>query len=418
MTMTAHRRLSKLVPALLCGLGLLVSGCATPTAPEQAPTVASERVAARTPAQPPAPRIPQVRLEATPANLLGRPAVRVALLAPFSSSSEAVRQEAQALQAAVELALFEHGDGSVVLLPKDSGTNAADAASATRRALENGADFIIGPMFASGVEAVAGPARTAGVPVFSLSTDTSQAGNGVYALTFLPEDDARRIASYAISRGVTRLIVLAPEGDYGDRIARSVTEIASGAGQAAPRLVRYSTDAAAAATVIAAGREAAAAAAGGQRYATGIVIAERGSRLRTLTSLLATNGASPSRVRYLGVGGWNSPATLADPRMLGAWFATPDLQARSSFEARFTAAFPQTPTRLAGIGYDATALIANTVRNGDKSSLNARMLAGTEGFMGVDGLFRFRNGVIERALAVYEIGPDGVRIADPAPTRW
>jgi branched-chain amino acid transport system substrate-binding protein len=406
------------LPVALASLALVLSGCASAPSDNAGADLPQrgERSASRTNPAPSAPRIPPARLEATPANLINRQAVRIALLAPFSSSSEAVRQEANALQAAVELALFEHGDGSVVLLPKDSGTTAAEAGNATRRALDNGADFIIGPMFASGVEAVAEPARRANVPVFSLSTDTSQAGNGVYALTFLPEDDARRITSFALTRGVTRLIVLAPEGDYGDRVARAVFEAASGINP--PRLIRYSTEAAAAATINAAAREAATAAAGGARYATGIVIAERGARLRTITGILATNGASPSRVRYLGVGGWNSQATLADPRMLGAWFSTPDLQARSAFETRFTGSFPQTPTRLAGIGYDATALIANLVRNGDKSAITPAMLAGNRGFMGVDGLFRFRNGVIERSLAVYEIGPDGVRVADPAPTSW
>jgi branched-chain amino acid transport system substrate-binding protein len=402
--------------ALAVTLGLL-AGCASSPAPsaDNRGTVQTASTG-RTAVQPS--RLPPARLEATPAGLLNERAVRVALLAPFSSPSEAVRQEAQALQAAAELALFEHGDGTVILLPKDSGTTATDAAEATRKALENGADFIIGPMFASGVEAVAGPARRANVPVFSLSTDTSQAGNGVYALTFLPEDDARRITSFAMARGVTRFVVIAPEGDYGDRVARAVTEVTSASSVTAPRVVRYGTAATAAASVNAAAREAATAAAGGGRYQTGIVIAERGARLRTITSVLANNGASPSRVRYLGVGGWNSPATVADPRMLGAWFATPDLQGRSAFETRYSGTFSQTPTRLAGMGYDATALIANLVRSGDRSRITPTVLAGSEGFMGVDGLFRFRNGVVERALAVYEIGPDGVRMADPAPARW
>ena len=43
-------------------------------------------------------------------------------------------------------------------------------------------------------------------------------------------------------------------------------------------------------------------------------------------------------------------------------------------------------------------------------------LTDPDGFVGVDGLFRFReNGTVERGLAVYTVRRDGFEVLDPAP---
>ena len=42
-------------------------------------------------------------------------------------------------------------------------------------------------------------------------------------------------------------------------------------------------------------------------------------------------------------------------------------------------------------------------------------LVATNGFAGIQGMFRFgRNGVVERALAVYKITADGFQVIDAA----
>jgi hypothetical protein len=46
----------------------------------------------------------------------------------------------------------------------------------------------------------------------------------------------------------------------------------------------------------------------------------------------------------------------------------------------------------------------------------ARELRDDEGFLGVDGAFRFgRNGVAQRMLEVREVGATGISIVSPAP---
>jgi branched-chain amino acid transport system substrate-binding protein len=354
----------------------------------------------------------------TPPSMAGRPIVRVALLAPFSSPNAALRDEAQTLQSAAELAIAERGDNSMLLMPKDSGDTADEARSAVRIALQEGADFVIGPLFASGVGAIAPYARANNVPMISFSTDVSEAGRGIYVLTFLPEDEAQRIVRFAASKGVKRLIVLAPNGRYGDRIVEAASQTAREIGISYMGASRYEPQGNATASAQESARRAAQLSAGGAARETAILIPERGALLRTIGQSLTQAGASTSRVRYLGTGLWNDAETLSDPRLAGGWFVTPDSAARAAFEQRFREKYGRRPTRLAGMGYDATAMLAGMTRGGVASSATQGAIETRDGFIGVDGLFRFSRGVVQRGMAVNEVGPRGGRTLEAAPTSF
>ena len=62
------------------------------------------------------------------------------------------------------------------------------------------------------------------------------------------------------------------------------------------------------------------------------------------------------------------------------------------------------PSSLAAIAYDAAALVIALSSDGD---LKSEELINRDGFMGVNGLFRFRtDGTAERSLAIMEIDPN------------
>ena len=107
--------------------------------------------------------------------------------------------------------------------------------------------------------------------------------------------------------------------------------------------------------------------------------------------------------------------------MLGAWFAAPPRASRLRFVDRFRDTYGRTPDRLATLAYDGVALaavLAQTV--GPRGTpYAAENLENPEGFAGVDGIFRLgANGEVERGLSVLEIGRDGPREVDPAPTSF
>jgi ABC-type branched-subunit amino acid transport system substrate-binding protein len=351
----------------------------------------------------------------TPGHMVGRTLVRVALLAPFTSDNPAIRNEAQALQSAAELALFEHGDGSMLLIPKDSGDTPETARAAAIEAISSGADFILGPLFASGVSAIAPYSRANNVAMFSFSTDTSEAGRTIYVFTFLPEDEARKIVRFAAQRGVKRLVILAPEGRYGDRISAAASETALNLGIKLIAEQRYDPRSSAMNSAVEAAKRVGRLLDGANDRQTAVLIPERGPDLRTIIQTLTETGATSRKIRYLGTGLWNDAETLSEARMEGAWFVTPDLIARRAFEARFNATYQRRATRLAGIGYDATAMLARMTRGGNKNGASARAIEARDGFEGVDGVFRFTGHVVERGMAVNEISARGSKTVQEAP---
>jgi branched-chain amino acid transport system substrate-binding protein len=348
-----------------------------------------------------------------PPHMQGRKVIRAALLLPFSSASPPVREEAAALLAAAELALFENADNTFLLIPKDAGVSPDQAVAAVRAAVQDGADVILGPLFSSSVAAAAPAARDAGIPIITFSSDREVAGRGVYMLSFLPEEETERIVGFAARSGIRQLVTLTPDTDYGARVAAAARNEAQRAGmtlagqEVYPRGVQNLAPPAERA-----GRIALTAPVG----QGAILIPERGSLVRALAAPLAGVGVSPASTRFLGTGLWADPEVTEARGLAGAWFAAPDPAVRGSFERRFRQTFERPPTRLAGMGYDATAIVARLTRRGDVAGLARQSLEKPEGFVGVDGLFRFRaDGTTERGLAVHEATGAGSRVIDPAP---
>ena len=126
--------------------------------------------------------------------------VKVAVLLPITSSGS-TPAVAKALKQAAELALFDFDNPNVTLIPKDTKGSPDGARLAAESALRDGAELIIGPLFAAEVSGAAPVARQGGVPMIAFSSDEKVAGNGVYLLSFLAGRDVPRIVSYAMSRG-------------------------------------------------------------------------------------------------------------------------------------------------------------------------------------------------------------------------
>ena len=82
--------------------------------------------------------------------------------------------------------------------------------------MNEGAELILGPLFAADVREAARVARAADKPVIGFSTDTGSASRGVFLLSFLIETYVDRIVDYAASQGKKSFAALVPENDYGN----------------------------------------------------------------------------------------------------------------------------------------------------------------------------------------------------------
>ena len=401
----------------------------------------------------------------TPPHLRGRPITRVAVLLPFSARASAARNEAQNILRAAELALFERAGEDVVLLPRDTGGTASGAREAARSAISDGADLILGPLFSAAAAAAGEAAAEAGVPVIAFSTDETVAGDGVYLLSFPPGEEVRRVTEYVLGQGASRLAFIGPSTAYGQIAREAYAETITNRLGENPEPVTVTVEVVppedapegaepeeqtftfeeglvasafydggvsamteAAARLAALGVErldpAEAAQMTGADWAPSegsafhaVLLPEGGDQLRMLAPVLLYEDIDPLLVKFLGTGLWRNPSLAREPALSHGWFAGPDPAARARFERVYEQVYGAAPSRLAGLGYDAASLAA--LFSAEGAVFTDERLTDPDGFVGVDGLFRFRaDGTIERGLAVYTVRRSGFSVLDPAPQRF
>jgi ABC-type branched-subunit amino acid transport system substrate-binding protein len=343
--------------------------------------------------------------------LEGATPVRVGVILPFSSSAAPTRALAQSLLKAAELAMFDSGNRSILLMTADEGNGGAAAANAARQLLAQGAEIIVGPLFGPSAQAVAPVARDRGVPVLSFSTEKTVAGNGVYLLSFLPQNEVRRVVSFAAANGHRNFAALVPQTAYGDVAQAAFTESVAAAHGALVDVERFAPNAGAVAEP--AGKVA-------RSGADAVLIAQGGVMLRAIAPTLSFDGATRDKVKLLGTGLWDDDHSLSREASLeGSWYAAPAPNSDAEFIAKYRGAFGTAPAQLASLAYDAVSLVALLSQGAPYHRFTAAALMDPNGFAGVNGIFRFNaDGTSERGLAVLEMTSDGPIVASPAPTTF
>ena len=336
--------------------------------------------------------------------------VRVGIILPFSSGTPAVKALAASMLKAAQLAVYESGNKDIVLMTADEGSTPESAAGAAVRLLDQGAEILIGPLYAPSVRAIRHEAQDRGVLVLSFSTDRSVAGDGVYLMGFLPQNDTNRVVSYALAQGHHKFAALVPNTSFGDVTLDAFKgAVTDGKGEVGAVEHFYATVDGVTAP---AGKIA-------KADADAMFIPLGGTVLRAAAPLLSGAGLDPSKVKLLGTGQWNETANIGEPTLNGAWFAGPDPKAEIAFNAKYHDAFGGTPPQLAALSYDAVSLVAALAKGDPYKRFTRAALADPNGFTGADGIFRFGNdGTAERGLAVLSVTPDGFHVVDPAPTTF
>lgn len=344
---------------------------------------------------------------------------RAALLLPLSGPQAVL---GQAMSNAAQLALFEIADSRFSLIPLDTKGTAEGALAALQQGLAQGADIVLGPVFSFEVKAAAQLVREQSIPMLAFTTDRQVAGQGVYAMGFLPGPQVARVLGHARDQGLRRIGVLVRSDDYGRAMAESAKEAVEALGLDLVSLDYYDPNASDFTALVR--RFAAKRPPAGTKSAyDAVLLPDDGIRLRNIASLLSfylsEGGATPPRM--LGTMLWDDPKLAGEPALAGGWYPAPNAASHAEFEQRYTKAFGPMPPRagaLAGIAYDTAALAAALVRNG-LGDFQAPTLQNPNGFAGVDGLFRLTPaGLAERGLMVKEISPQGAREVSPAPAAF
>lgn len=333
--------------------------------------------------------------------------VRVGVILPLTSASPGTRALAASMLKAAELAVFDSGNRNILLMPADEGNTPADAAAAATKLLAQGAEVIVGPLFGASVAAVAPIARDRAVPVLGFSTEKSVAGNGVYLVSFLPDDEIRQVVDYAARNGHSNFAALVPQTAYGDVANAAFASAVAGAKAKLVDVQHFAPNAASLATP---------AQAISKSNADAILIAQGGSLLKALAPMLSLDGMDKSKVKLLGTGLWDDASLGGEQELNGGWFAAPDPKLDDAFVGKYRAAFGAAPAQLAPLAYDAISLVALLANGAPYHRFTAAALLDPNGFAGVEGIFRFANdGTAQRGLAILQMTPSGPAVVAPAP---
>ena len=339
--------------------------------------------------------------------------VKVALLVPAGSSSQGDALVATNLENAARLAIADLSDVEIEMKVYPTAGDPGRAAQAATTAVAEGAQIILGPLYAEAANAAGVAVANQGINVLAFSNNPTIAGGNVFVLGSTFANTANRLVRYGMRNGIQRYAV-AYGNDLQGTIGRdAIVNAVNGAGAAVAGTQAYELSQAG--VQAAAPRVAETVRSTG---ATGVfTTAGVNADLPILATALNDAGITPQQARMLGLTRWDAaPQALALPGLQNGLFAVPDTARNRGFEQRYAATYGAQPHPLAGLAYDGIAAIGALAATGRADALTRNALTQSQGFKGTSGIFRLLpDGTNQRGLAVATIRNNQVVILDPAP---
>jgi ABC-type branched-subunit amino acid transport system substrate-binding protein len=376
----------------LLGTGAVLAACSPSAGP----------VAGPTPGLLPPPTTP-----AATGDVIGSGSVRVGLLLPRSAQGNAASL-ATSMRNAAQMAMADFTGPDITVLVKDSLGTPEGAAAAAQAAIAEGAELILGPIFAAEARGVAPVTLAANVPVISFSSDPTAASAGIYVMGFMVDDQVRQLMAQAAASGRRSVAAVVSDGPYGVLAEAALRESTTRSGMRLVQIERFTAgNAAAAAQAVAANAS----------QIDCIFVPDGPGVAPTVASALQTAGIDLARVKLLGSGQWNDPSVYTSAALTGGWFPAPDISGFQGFAGRYRGMFGADPQLVATLAYDAVVLAAGLVKQAGLQRFQRSVLTNPEGFLSsVNGLFRFNaDGTNDRGLAIYEVTGAAPRLVQPAP---
>ncbi|MBN9262799.1 MAG: penicillin-binding protein activator, partial [Hyphomicrobium sp.] len=245
--------------------------------------------------------------------------------------------------------------------------------------------------------------------------DRTVAGNGVYLLSFLHDQEVSRIVDCSARQGRARMVALLPKDALGDQLEQSLRAATARSGVTLVALERYALNTNA---ILAPARKIhdAIKAASPEAPVNAMFLPGGEDTLPMVAPFIPYLGIDTKQVQLLGTGGWDTPIIAREKAFAGGWFAAPDPRGWKTFSERFAKSYGAPPPRVASLAYDAVGVAAAFTGQSRNGRYGAANLTRASGFSGIDGRFRLSaSGLVERDLAVLEVRREGSTVIEGAP---
>ena len=346
--------------------------------------------------------------------------VTVALMVPRGSGDATNEELANALVNAARMAQNDLGGATIDLRIYNTAADPTVAAAEATRAISEGAQIIIGPLFSTVTPAVANVAAQSNIKVLSFSNNSAIAGGNIYILGTTFEDVATRLYGYSVAQGKANVGVVYQEGIEGEagrnaaeKAARAVGANLAGAASYPLNMQGLSE----ASPTVAAAMKA--------NAVQSILFTDTPTRgLPFIMAALGSENITPRNTQFMGLTRWDASTELLEqPSAQGALFAVPDPSLGAQFDGRYLAAYGSEPHNLAPLAYDAVAAVGALIKSARAEAatdtFSAERLTNPAGFVGVNGIFRFtRDGLNQRGLAILRVEDGSAVVIQPAPRNF
>ena len=342
--------------------------------------------------------------------------VPVALLVPRGSGSASDNLIAQNLENAARMAMSDLNGVEIDLRVYATSGDPQIAASQAVKAVDEGAQVILGPLYAEAANAAGVAVANTGVNVLSFSNNTTIAGGNVFVLGSTFQNTADRLVAYANRSGANRVVVVHAQDVAGQLGRNAIQNALARQGGTLAGSVDYPLSQQGVvdsvqrvkATVDNSGANAV------------FLTSSPASALPLLAQLLPEAGVSPTTTQYIGLTRWDiPPQTLQLPGLQNGWFALPDPNRSGAFRNRYSSTYGGAPHPLAGLAFDGIAAVGALAARGSGKALSGSALTQGAGFQGANGIFRLRSdGTNQRGLAIATIKDGRVSVVDPAPSNF
>ncbi len=346
--------------------------------------------------------------------------ITVALMVPRGSGEAANEDLANALVNAARMAQSDLGGSMIDLRIYNTAADPNIAAAEATRAISEGAQIILGPLYSTVTPAVAAVAAQNNIQVISFSNNSAIAGGNIFILGTTFEDVATRLYGYSVAQGKANVGVVYQDGIEGESALTAAQVAARAVGANLAGSASYPLNMqglSEAAPTVAAAMKA--------NAVQTILFTDTPTRgLPFIMAALGSEGITPRNTQFMGLTRWDaSTELLQQPSAQGALFAVPDPSLGAQFTGRYIAQFGTEPHNLAPLAYDAVAAVGAMIKaaraEGATDTFSAARITNPAGFVGVNGIFRFTpNGLNQRGLAILEVEDGTAIVIEPAPRNF
>ena len=396
--------------------------------------------------------------------------LRIAVLLPTQKQNAVVADD---LKNAATMALFDAKSKNTILQFYGTDGSYDSAKEKAKKAVNEGADIIVGPLFA---EEVKGASRSAdSTPIVSFTTDANVLDSSVFSIGFLMEQQIKRVIEYAVQNGKMKFGIIVSDSESGDFVRKNFkkyvsmyngevvkeatyTDKKTGLMNAVKEISdfenrvneynEYKKSAKERFDYLVKLRDE-----NPEEYATVFddtqylstddevsflektleelehkttisdpeyesifIFGDDINDVLMIGSSLMYYDVHPDRIKYLGTSQLENPKIYTERAFRGAWYPSVSTKYSGKFDEAYKKYFKRKPIKIASLAYDAVSLINSLAKDGE---IERKDLLNPNGWTGINGIFRFKsNGSSERNMDIKEvIGGNSVKskIISPAP---